>query len=98
MGLGLAGQQRFGIRLGAVGLVVEPDAAAVTPGAFLALLGSTESLLRTCRRRRWILLPITALAGRLGLPYLKQRGIHAEMPIAEQWFQILMLSRYCACM
>ena len=45
--LGFASQQRLRIRLGAVGLVAEPDAAEVTPGSFLPLLGSPESLARS---------------------------------------------------
>ena len=44
MGIGLAGQQRVGIRAGAVGLVAELDAAEITLGPLLALLGRPETL------------------------------------------------------
>ncbi len=46
VGIGLAGQQRVGITAGAVGLVVELDAAEITLGSFLTFLGSPETLSR----------------------------------------------------
>jgi hypothetical protein len=42
--VGLAGQQRGGIRAEAVGLVAELDAAEITLGTLLALLGRPETL------------------------------------------------------
>ena len=45
--IGLAGQQRVGIRAGAVRLVAELDATEITLGTLLALLGCPETLARS---------------------------------------------------
>lgn len=64
MGIRLPGQQRVWIGCGAMGLVVELDAAEVAFGMLLlhAFLGTTKALARDWRRRRWIVLAIIRLS------------------------------------
>jgi hypothetical protein len=63
MGFGFPGQQRVGIRAGAVGLVAELDAAKVALGSLLSLFGSTESFPRSSGWRRRVLLAIDSFQG-----------------------------------
>jgi hypothetical protein len=88
MGLGFAGQQSLGIAAGAVGLVAELDAAKVTLGPLPSLLGGTESLARTCGRRRRILLTIDPLQGGVRRPGLQQRAVHGEVVVTEERFDL----------
>ena len=88
MGIGLTGQQSLGIAAGAVGFIAELGAAKVTFGALLTLLGSSESLTRASGWKWRILRAINPLQGGMAGPGLQQRGIHREVVVPEQGFDL----------
>ena len=96
MGDGLAREPRhcfgedcdYGIGAGSAGVVAELDAAKITFGMLLTLLGCSESLTGPSRWRLWAVLAIDSLQRRLVSPGLEQSAFHRAVLNAEKGFHL----------